>query len=183
MLVALTIVERVLLRDNKKDSKALFYLYQAVHERIFSRIAAATKSKEAWDILKTSYQGMETVKSSKLQLLRRYFETLSMKESDNIDSLFTHVIGLVTQIRSHGETLEERRIVEKVLRSLPSRFDAIVVAIEETKDLSQFSVDELHESLMSHENRMNRETNSSLEHAFKTQMYFGQGRGQGRSDY
>ena len=73
-----------------------------------------------------------------------------MKESDNIDSFFTHVIGLVTQIRSHGETLEERKIVEKVLRSLPSRFDAIVVAIEETNDLSQFPVDELHASLMSH---------------------------------
>ena len=54
-----------------------------------------------------------------------------MKESENVDSFFTHVIGLVTQIRSHGETLEERRIVEKILKSLSSRFDAIVVAIEE----------------------------------------------------
>ena len=52
-----------------------------------------------------------------------------MKESDNIDSFFTHVIGMVTQIRSHGETLEEKRIVEKVLRSLPSRFDVIVTTI------------------------------------------------------
>ena len=29
-----------------------------------------------------------------------------MKESKNIDSVFTLDIGLVTQIRSHGETLE-----------------------------------------------------------------------------
>ena len=52
-----------------------------------------------------------------------------MKDFDNIDSLFTHVIGLVTQIRSHGETLEEMIIVEKVLINLPLRFNAIVVAI------------------------------------------------------
>ena len=83
-----------------------------------------------------------------------------MKDSDNIDSLFTHVIGLVTQIRFHGETFKEMRIVEKVLRSLPSRFDAIVVAIEETKDLSQFSVDELHASLMSYEHRLSITRNS-----------------------
>ena len=58
---------------------------------------------------------------------------------------------MVTQIRSHGETLEEIRIVEKLLRSLPSRFDVIVTTIEETKDLSKFTVDELHASLMTHE--------------------------------
>ena len=71
-----------------------------------------------------------------LHLLRRDFETNCMKEYENIDSFFTHVIGMVTQIKSHGETLEERRIVEKFLRSLPVRFDTIVVAIEETKYLS-----------------------------------------------
>lgn len=60
---------------------------------------------------------------------------------------FTHVIELVTQIRSHGETLEERSIVEKFLRSFPARIDVIVVTIEETKDLSQFSADELNASL------------------------------------
>ena len=87
-----------------------------------------------------------------------------MKESDNIDSFFTHVIGLVTQIMYHGETLQERRIVEKILRSLPSRYDAIVVAIEETKDLSQFLVDEICASLMCYEHRLKREKNSSLEH-------------------
>ena len=79
---------------------------------------------------------MEKVKTTKLQMLERDFETLCIKESKNIDSFFTHVSGLVTQIRSHGETLEERRIVDKVLRSLPAKFEAIVVAIEETKDLS-----------------------------------------------
>ena len=59
-----------------------------------------------------------------------------MKDTEKVDPFFTHVSGLVTQMRSHGEIREERRIVEKVLRSLPARFDAIVVVIEETKDLS-----------------------------------------------
>ena len=40
------------LRENRKrDSKALFFIQQAVHESIFSRIAAATTAKEAWNIL------------------------------------------------------------------------------------------------------------------------------------
>ena len=171
-----------MLRDNrKKDSKALFSIFQPVHESIFPRVVATTKSKQAWDTLETAYQGMAKVKTTKLQMLMRDFETLCMKESDNIDSFFTHVSGLVTQIKYHGETLEERIIVEKVLRSLPARFDPIVVAIEETKDLSQFLVDELHTSLISHEHRLNTKTRSSLEHAFKTEVSYGQGRGRGRS--
>ena len=45
-------VERDLLRDNmKKDSKSLFYIFQAVHESIFLRVAATMKSKKAWDNL------------------------------------------------------------------------------------------------------------------------------------
>ena len=116
--------------DRKKDSKALFYLYQAVHESVFPRIATTKRSKDAWHTLKVAYQGMEKVKITKLQLLTRDFETLCMKDFDNIDSFFTHVIGMVTQIRSHGETLEEIRIVEKLLRNLPSRFDIIVTTKE-----------------------------------------------------
>ena len=85
-------------------------------------------------------------------------------------------------MRTHGETIEEMMIVEKILRVLPSKFDAIVTTIEETKDLSNFSVDELHASLITHEQRLSRNENSSLEQAFKTQMSFGRGRGQGRGN-
>eukprot|EP00253_Pinus_taeda_P031648 PITA_31648 len=123
---------------------------------------------------------MEKVKTTKLQSMRRDFENLCMKESDNIESFFTHVIGLVTQRRTHGEILEEGRIVEKLMRILPSKFDVIVTTIEETKDLSNFSVDELRASLITHEQRLSRNENSSLEQAFKIQMSFGRGRGQGR---
>ena len=60
----LTQAEKDLLKRNKKkDSKSLYYLYQAVHESVFPRIAAAKKSSEAWETLKTAYQGMERVKT------------------------------------------------------------------------------------------------------------------------
>eukprot|EP00253_Pinus_taeda_P029539 PITA_29539 len=93
----LTQGERDLLKSNrKKDSKARVFLYQAVDQSMFPRIAGAKTSKQGWQNLKTAYQGMEKVKTTKLQLLRRDFENLNMKESDNIDSFFTHVIALST---------------------------------------------------------------------------------------
>ncbi|KAJ0020458.1 hypothetical protein Pint_31819 [Pistacia integerrima] len=41
----------------KKDAITLFFIQQAVHETIFSRIAVANTSTEAWLILKKEFQG------------------------------------------------------------------------------------------------------------------------------
>lgn len=69
--------EEAKVRENRKrDSKALFFIQQAVHETIFSRIAAATTSREAWLILQTEFQGSSRVVAVKLQTLRSEFETL-----------------------------------------------------------------------------------------------------------
>jgi hypothetical protein len=39
----------------KEDARALFYIQLAVHDTIFSKIAAATNAKEAWTTLKTAF--------------------------------------------------------------------------------------------------------------------------------
>lgn len=51
----------------KKDAKALLVLQQAVTDPIFPRIAGATKSKEAWTILKQEFHGDNKVTTVKLQ--------------------------------------------------------------------------------------------------------------------
>eukprot|EP00253_Pinus_taeda_P008938 PITA_08938 len=114
-LAALTAAERDQLKsDKKKDAKALFLLFQSVHESVFPRIAATTKSKEAWDTLKTAYQGMEKVKTAKLQMLRRDFETLSMKESDTINSFFTQIPLLSKHSRLRCPSAKEKAEAEQI---------------------------------------------------------------------
>jgi len=43
----------------------------------------------------------------------------------------------------YGESLSNEIVVSNVLRSLTSDFDHIVAAIEESKDLSKYSFDDL----------------------------------------
>ena len=100
---ALTQVEKDALKDQrKKHGKLMFCIHQAMHESILPRFSSVEKSKEACDILQTSYKGMDKVNTSKLQILRRDFETLSMKDTDSVDSFYTHVISLINHIKSHG---------------------------------------------------------------------------------
>ncbi|XP_028072574.1 uncharacterized protein LOC114274797 [Camellia sinensis] len=50
---------------------------------------------------------------------------------------------IVNQMNSYGERVEQKRIVEKILRSLPEKYNTMVGIIEETKDISKMSVQEL----------------------------------------
>ena len=68
-----------LIEQRKKDGKALFYIHQAMHERILPRVAATNTTNQSRDTLGTSYQGLDKVKTSKLHIVRRDFESLSMK--------------------------------------------------------------------------------------------------------
>jgi hypothetical protein len=101
-----------------------------------------------------------------------------MTESENVDQFMTRVMGIVNQIRLTGETIIDQCIFEKILRSLPKKFEMVVKTILESKDLSSFSTDELIGSLVTHETRLHL-TDESISNAFKTQFSFSRGRGRG----
>jgi len=101
-----------------------------------------------------------------------------MKESKNIDQFMTRVMRVVNQLQIHGMKIEDKIIVEKIIRSLPKKIEMVFIAIEESKDLSKLTVQELMGSLLSHESRINMEE-GSLEHAFNTQVLIVRGIGRG----
>ena len=51
-----------------------------MHESIIQRVSEEITVKQAWDTLETTYQGLDKVKTSKLQILKRDFEYPSMKD-------------------------------------------------------------------------------------------------------
>lgn len=157
--------------NKKKDRKALFLIYQVVDEVIFERISSSSSSKEAWDMLYRTYRGEERVKIVRLQTLRCEFENIKMRDSESVEDYYNRVILLLNQLRLNGEIIEDRRVVEKILRSLTRKFEYIVVAIEESKDLSTLSLESLLGTLQSHELRMrNFDDTSSMEQAFHSQI-------------
>ncbi|KAK2396029.1 hypothetical protein QL285_057704 [Trifolium repens] len=138
----------------KRDFKALFIIHQCVDPDNFEKVGDCESAKEAWDILARSFGGAEKVKEVKLQTFKRQYELLQMEESESIGDYFTKVTRLVNQIKGCGEVLTTKAVVAKILRSLLPKYDHLVVAIEESKDLSTLSKEELQGTLESHEQRM-----------------------------
>ncbi|XP_020224249.1 uncharacterized protein LOC109806288 [Cajanus cajan] len=94
------------------------------------------------------------VKRAQLQALRKEFELLTMKEGEKVDNFLGRTLMVVNKMKSNGETTEQSTVVSKILRSLTAKFNYVVCAIEESNDLSALSIDELHGSLLVHEQRM-----------------------------
>ena len=138
----------------KKDYKALFIIHQCVDADNFEKVSDAESAKEAWEILEKSFGGAEKVKEVRLQTHKRTYELLQMEDNESITDFFTKVTKLVNQIKVCGEVLTSRSVVGKILRSLAPKFDHVVVAIEESKDLSKLTKEELQGTLESHEQRM-----------------------------
>ncbi|GAU10771.1 hypothetical protein TSUD_424420, partial [Trifolium subterraneum] len=138
----------------KRDCKAQFLIHQCLDSANFEKISSTKTAKEAWDILNNAYGGGDKVKKVKLQSLRRQYELLGMLDKESIGEFFTRLQTLVNSMKSYGEQISDQQVVEKVLRTLTPQFDHIVVAIEESKDLSTMSINELQNSLEAHEQRL-----------------------------
>ena len=129
------------------NSKVLNAIFGGVDRNKFRLINMCEVAKDAWEILKTTQEGTSKVNMSKLQLLTSKFENLRMKEEESIQEFHMNVLEIVGACSVLGEKIPEEKLVRKMLRSLPKRFDMKVTAIEEAQDITNMKVDELVVSL------------------------------------
>ena len=56
---------------------------------------------------------------------------------------FSKTMAIVNKIRIHGDKMADVTIIEKILRSMTTKFNYVVCSIEESKDTDSMSIDEL----------------------------------------
>jgi hypothetical protein len=114
----------------QKNSKATNALLNGLNETISTKFAHCKTAKKILYKLRNIYEGDSKFKEAKLQTYRGQFEHVKMKEDENIAAYFLRVDETVNAIIGLGEEIEESVIVQKVLGSLPMRFDPKISSLE-----------------------------------------------------
>ncbi|KAH0633400.1 hypothetical protein KY284_036186 [Solanum tuberosum] len=91
----------------------------------------------------------KVTKGVKLLTLKKEFEMLRMKEGVTVKMYSAKLVEIVNKIRLFGDTFPNSEVVEKMMISLPARFESKISAIiEESCDLKTSSVAELIRNLL-----------------------------------
>ena len=91
-----------------------------------------------------------------------------MNDDEDIASFFLKAAEIINNMKALGEKMPESIIVQKILRSLPSRFNPKVSAIEETA-WDTLTMNQLLGNLTAYEMRLPQKKPSTREAAFKTE--------------
>ena len=90
-----------------------------------------------------------------------------MGKDESFESFYSKLNEMIISKFNLGEKMDDSKVVQKILRSLPESFRAKVTAIEESKDLDEIKVEKLIGSLQTYELSLpNQRNNRSL--ALKT---------------
>ena len=109
----------------------------------YNRICQCKLAKEICRLLEITHEGTNQVKKSKINLLVHSYELFFMKDNETIVEMITRFTYIVNGLEALGKTYKESEKVMKILRSLPSKWDTKVIAIQEAQDLTKLPLEEL----------------------------------------
>ncbi|GJX46592.1 hypothetical protein Tco_0271782 [Tanacetum coccineum] len=98
------------------------------------------------------------VKDNKIDLLVQQYEQFTIPEEESIDNAFARFNTIITSLKALDEGFSSKNYVRKFLRALHPKWRAKVTAIEESKDLTSLSLDELIGNLKVYEVIINKDS-------------------------
>ncbi|GJQ98380.1 retrovirus-related pol polyprotein from transposon TNT 1-94 [Tanacetum coccineum] len=132
-------------------NEAKMVIYNALPRKEYERIFMCNTEKEIWKTLLITHQGNNQVKDNKIDLLVQQYEQFVISEDECIDSDFARFNTIITSLKALDEGYSNKNYVRKFLRALHPKWRAKVKDIEESKDLTSLSLDELIGNLIVHE--------------------------------
>ena len=93
---------------------------------------------------------------------------MKKKDVESVKNYSGRLMDVVNRMRLLGKVIEDQKVVEKMMVSLPQKFEAKISAIEESCDLNILLIAELTSKLLVQEQRVQMRDEEVMERAFQT---------------
>ncbi|GJU95184.1 hypothetical protein Tco_1319940 [Tanacetum coccineum] len=133
-------------------------IYNALPRKEYERIFICKTAKEIWDTLLITHQGNSQVKDNKIDLFVQQYEQFTNPKEESIDNAFARFNTIITSLKALDESFSSKNYVRNFLRALYTKWRAKVTTIEESKDLTFLSLDELIGNLKVYEVIINKDS-------------------------
>ncbi|WVZ91404.1 hypothetical protein U9M48_037581 [Paspalum notatum var. saurae] len=117
-----------------EDRLALAAIARSVPTEMITMVGNKETAKAAWDAIKTVRMGVERVRESNAQKLRRDLHDIKFKDGESVDDFSLRLSNLANNLRLLGDNVEDKELVKKMLQ--------VAISIETLLDVGDLSLEE-----------------------------------------
>ncbi|GJS41985.1 retrovirus-related pol polyprotein from transposon TNT 1-94 [Tanacetum coccineum] len=114
-----------------------------IHTQLMSPLYGVFKTSKPCKVDRDIISPGSQVKDNKIDLLVQQYEQFVISEDESINSAFARFNTIITSLKALDEGYSSKNYVRKFLKALHPKWRAKVMTIEESKDLTSLSLDEL----------------------------------------
>ena len=118
---------------------ALEAIASVVPTEMVASLAAKGTALEAWNAVKERRVSSDQVQRTEAQRLLREFENMRFNAGEGVDDYTLRLQNIVAALETVGETIPPRRVVEKLLRTVPKSLQQVAVAIQMSANLAMLT--------------------------------------------
>ncbi|MCO6516608.1 MAG: hypothetical protein J6586_08990, partial [Snodgrassella sp.] len=140
----------------KNDLKARGLLLMALPREQVLAFSKYKSAKTLFDEICEVFGGNDSTKKTQKTLLKQTYENFGSTSNESLDSIFTRLQKIVTQLTVFGIEVEREDLNLKFLRSLPSEFGTNVAVWEDKPDLETMKLNDLYNNFKVIEQRLKK---------------------------
>ena len=130
------------------DSQAKDEICGHLSRAQFLRYRGLEIAKEIWDILEKINEGVSTQKEARVDTLRAKFNRFKRLGNESCQQTFDRLSDIANELQGLGaKDMTDHEVVKKLLRSLDSSFDTLVLVIKERADFKLLDSADIMERL------------------------------------
>nr|GEX30703.1 hypothetical protein [Tanacetum cinerariifolium] len=150
--------EKLTRKDELKSRGTLLIALPNKHQLKFNSYKNAKSLMEA---IEKRFGGNKESKKVHKTLLKQQYENFNGNSSEGLDQIYDRLQKLISQLEIHGETISQKDLNLKLLRSLPSEWKTHTLIWRNKLDLETLSMDDLYNNLKIYKTEVKGSSSSS----------------------